>query len=208
MTRKELKQQASTLFSYNYWPSVGAYVIVNLIIAGVSTVSASFIGPVASFFLYPLSMGMILFFLKLSDGEKPTISSIFSDAFDGKYYLRRVGGYAWMSLFTFLWSLLFIVPGIVKGFSYALTPYILAKYPEISAKEALKVSMKLMDGKKAELFVLRLSFIGWFLLSAITFGLLGIFYVFPYYTITETLWCKKLFDEATEKGDFSYTPLV
>lgn len=206
MTRKELKNQASTLFSQNYWLSVGAYVIVSVIIAACGALS--FVGAVAQFFLYPLTMGMVLFFLKMSDGEGPTIGGIFSDAFDGKYFLRRVGGYAWMTLFQFLWSLLFIIPGIVKGYSYALTPYILAKYPEISAKEALKVSMKLMDGKKSELFVLQLSFIGWFLLSGVTFGILGIFYVFPYYTITETLWFKNLIAEATEKGDFSYTPLV
>ena len=112
-----------------------------------------------------------------------------------------------MMLFTFLWSLLFVIPGIVKAYSYALTPYILAKYPEVQAKEALKVSMKIMDGKKAELFVLHLSFIGWAMLAGITFGLLGIFFVIPYMAITDTLWYKRTMESAIETGLFSYTPV-
>ena len=118
-----------------------------------------------------------------------------------------VTGVSLMMLFTFLWSLLFVIPGIVKAYSYALTPYILAKYPEVQAKEALKVSMKIMDGKKAELFVLHLSFIGWAMLAGITFGLLGIFFVIPYMAITDTLWYKRTMESAIETGLFSYTPV-
>lgn len=205
MNRAELKSQAKGILSANYWPIIGATVLVMAILAAVASVPG--IGSIASYFIIPVSLGLTLYTVGLIDGGKPSITDIFTNAFDGRYYLRRVGGYAWMTLFTFLWSLLFVIPGIVKAYSYALTPYILAKYPEVQAKEALKVSMKIMDGKKAELFVLHLSFIGWAMLAGITFGLLGIFFVIPYMAITDTLWFKRTMESAIETGLFSYTPV-
>lgn len=205
MNRAELKSQAKGILSANYWPIIGATVLVMAILAAVASVPG--IGSIASYFIIPVSLGLTLYIVGLIDGGKPSITDIFTNAFDGRYYLRRVGGYAWMMLFTFLWSLLFVIPGIVKAYSYALTPYILAKYPEVQAKEALKVSMKIMDGKKAELFVLHLSFIGWAMLAGITFGLLGIFFVIPYMAITDTLWFKRTMESAIETGLFSYTPV-
>lgn len=205
MNRAELKSQAKGILSANYWPIIGATVLVMAILVAVASVPG--IGSIASYFIIPVSLGLTLYTVGLIDGGKPSITDIFTNAFDGRYYLRRVGGYAWMTLFTFLWSLLFVIPGIVKAYSYALTPYILAKYPEIQAKEALKVSMKIMDGKKAELFVLHLSFIGWAMLAGITFGLLGIFFVIPYMAITDTLWFKRTMESAIETGLFSYTPV-
>lgn len=205
MNRAELKSQAKGILSANYWPIIGATVLVMAILAAVASVPG--IGSIASYFIIPVSLGLTLYIVGLIDGGKPSITDIFTNAFDGRYYLRRVGGYAWMMLFTFLWSLLFAIPGIVKAYSYALTPYILAKYPEVQAKEALKVSMKIMDGKKAELFVLQLSFIGWAMLAGITFGLLGIFFVIPYMAITDTLWFKRTMESAIETGLFSYTPV-
>ena len=205
MNRAELKSQAKGILSANYWPIIGATVLVMAILAAVASVPG--IGSIASYFIIPVNLGLTLYIVGLIDGGKPSITDIFTNAFDGRYYLRRVGGYAWMMLFTFLWSLLFVIPGIVKAYSYALTPYILAKYPEVQAKEALKVSMKIMDGKKAELFVLQLSFIGWAMLAGITFGLLGIFFVIPYMAITDTLWYKRTMESAIETGLFSYTPV-
>lgn len=205
MNRAELKSQAKGILSANYWPIIGATVLVMAILLAVASVPG--IGSIASYFIIPVNLGLTLYIVGLIDGGKPSITDIFTNAFDGRYYLRRVGGYAWMMLFTFLWSLLFAIPGIVKAYSYALTPYILAKYPEVQAKEALKVSMKIMDGKKAELFVLQLSFIGWAMLAGITFGLLGIFFVIPYMAITDTLWYKRTMESAIETGLFSYTPV-
>lgn len=206
MTRKDIKANALSVFTYNYWPCVGAYVLVALITSAVGALSVP--GVVASFFLIPVTLGLTVYYCDMIDGAKPTIGKIFNTAFDGKFYLRRVGGYAWMTLFTLLWSMLFVIPGIVKAYSYALTPYILARYPDVQAKDALKHSMNIMEGKKAELFVFQLSFLGWFILSAITFGLLGIFYVYPYYGLAETIWFKNTMDEAIQNGKFSYTSLV
>lgn len=207
MTRAEIKTQAKQVLANNYWPCIGAFVLVSIILSAVSGMTG-FIGGIGVFFVLPAELGLIIYFTCLSDGMQTGIGDIFTKGFDGRYYLRRVGGYAWMTLFTFLWSLLFVIPGIVKGYSYALTPYILAKYPEIPAKEALKLSMKIMNGRKSELFVLDLSFIGWFLLSGITFGLVGIFFVFPYYYITRTLWFKNAMKEVTDSGEFTYSPVI
>lgn len=205
MNRAELKSRAKNILSANYWPLIGAILLVTAIFGAAGCIPV--IGTAAVYFLLPVALGLTLYIVNIDDGGKPSVTDIFTNAFNGKYYLRRVGGYAWMVLFTFLWSLLFVIPGIVKAYSYALTPYILAKYPEVQAKEALKHSMKIMDGKKAELFVLQLSFIGWALLSGITFGILGIFFVVPYMSITETLWYKRTMENAIETGLFSYTPV-
>ena len=70
-----------------------------------------------------------------------------------------------------LWSLLFIIPGIVKGYAYSMTPFIMAENPDMSANDAITASRQLMDGHKGELFMLDLTFIGWDLLAALTFNL-------------------------------------
>ena len=83
-------------------------------------------------------------------------------------------------LFIALWTLLLIVPGIIKGYAYRMVPYILAENPDMNYKEALDLSSKMMYGNKWKSFVLDLSFIGWIILSILTFGILLLFYVNPY----------------------------
>ena len=83
-------------------------------------------------------------------------------------------------LFTTLWSLLLVVPGIVKHYEYLMVPYIIAENPAMDYKEAFQISKQMMDGEKMEAFIMDLSFLGWYLLSAVTCGLLAIFYVNPY----------------------------
>jgi len=75
------------------------------------------------------------------------------------------------SLYITLWTLLFIIPGIVKGYAYAMTPFIMAENPDMTANEAITASRALMDGHKGELFMLDLSFIGWDILAALTLNL-------------------------------------
>lgn len=89
-----------------------------------------------------------------------------------------------MDLYVFLWSLLFVIPGIVKSYSYRMVPYILAENPDLTTDEALALSKQMMDGQKWRAFVLDLSFIGWILLSILTLGILVIFYVNPYIEAT------------------------
>lgn len=115
-----------------------------------------------------LDLGYAQFLLKQHDGQGPQLDDLFSQ-FD-----RFGTGFAQQSLrtlYTVLWSLLLIVPGIIAALSYAMTPYILAEHPDLTASEAIARSKQLMDGHKVDLFVLYLTFIGWDLLAALTLNL-------------------------------------
>lgn len=83
-------------------------------------------------------------------------------------------------LYLFLWTLLFIIPGVVKSYEYKMIPYLLAEYPDMSTKEVFAKSREMMRGQKMDTFILDLSFIPWSILSAITAGIVGLFYVSPY----------------------------
>jgi uncharacterized membrane protein len=89
------------------------------------------------------------------------------------------------NLFLALWTMLFIIPGIVKAYAYRMVPYILKEHPELSGTQAITLSRQMMKGHKGDAFVLDLSFIGWILLSALTFGILHLFYVGPYIQATD-----------------------
>lgn len=80
-------------------------------------------------------------------------------------------------VYTFLWGLLFVIPGYVKNYSYSMTMYIMQDHPELSGNEAITKSREMMNGHKFDLFVLDLTFLGWYILGAMTFGILLIFYV-------------------------------
>ena len=173
--RAEIKRQAKDNFIKNYWPCVGAALLVTLVLTALNSIS----GGLAGLILGPsFIIGYNMFSLAVYRGAPKKLESIFSDAFDN--FGHKLGGYLWMQLFTFLWSLLFIIPGIIKSLSYAMTPYLLDDCKDLPAKQALKVSMRMMNGHKWELFVFHLSFLGWQLLSILTIGILSIFLVSPY----------------------------
>ena len=123
-----------------------------------------------------VELGYAKFLLKQYDKKELQFSDLFSQ-------FERFGtGFAQKflrTLFTVLWSLLFIIPGIVKGLSYAMTPFILEEHPEMTASEAIKASMRLMNGHKMDLFILGLTFIGWQILACLTMGI-GFLFLNPY----------------------------
>ncbi|MDE7287442.1 MAG: DUF975 family protein, partial [Lachnospiraceae bacterium] len=88
------------------------------------------------------------------------------------------------NLFTFLWSMLFVIPGIIKAYEYRMIPFILAENPNIKMEDAFALSQKMMDNEKWNTFVLDLSFIGWMILGALSCGIFYIFYVKPYHQLT------------------------
>ena len=114
--------------------------------------------------------------------KKPEVSDL-KFGFEGDNKKRGVFGYIRYMIFTSLWSLLFVVPGIIKQFAYSQMFYLMADDKKLTAAEAQKKSIAMMDGHKGEYFVLQLSFIPWVLLTSITFGLAGI-YVLPYMSAT------------------------
>ncbi len=103
----------------------------------------------------------------------------FSFAFDEENYAGIVKTMLLTNVFIFLWSLLLIIPGIIKSYSYRMVPYILADNPNIGARKAIALSNEMTMGHKFDMFVLDLSFIGWYLLGALALGL-GVLFVVPY----------------------------
>lgn len=126
----------------------------------------------------PLEAGVYNAFRRLYlHNDRRIVGNVFRIAFSG---WRRNGGAIFLRrLYVFLWSLCFIVPGIIKALSYAMTPYILDDYPDIEQGEALKVSEEMMKGHKARLLRLHLSFLGWWILGLMSFGI-GLLWVIPY----------------------------
>ena len=135
-----------------------------------------------------LQLGYARFLLNLHDGKEVSLQDLFSE-------FHRFGqGFAQhflRSLYVLLWSLLLIIPGIIKSLSYAMTPYIMADHPQLTASEAIRVSMDMMEGHKAALFWLRLSFIGWDILAALSLNL-GHLFLNPYKNAAETAFYRSL----------------
>lgn len=135
------------------------------------------------FLLNPLEVGCANFF-KANAYEQTELNKL-TIAFKKNCYWKMVGTIFLRNLFTTLWSFVFIIPGIIKAYEYRMIPYILSDCPEISRKDAFHFSKEMMRGNKWKAFVLDMSFIGWILLTIITCGLAGVFYVNPYRAATE-----------------------
>jgi uncharacterized membrane protein len=161
----------------NIWMLFACFLLVSVII---SASGITFVGP----FLVtgPLYAGIQMMFLGLTRGERPQIERLFAGF---QNFVKFLVLYLVVGLFTFLWSLLFFVPGIIKAISYSFAPYILIENPDMDPMDAIKRSQAMTYGHKMELFVLGLSFIPWLLLVSVTFGLAAI-YVEPYVMATYT----------------------
>ena len=152
-------------------------------------------------------VGSRRYFMESRLGESP-FGTLFS-AFGGPHYLNVVFVQFMKSLFIFLWSLLFIIPGIVKAYQYRMVDYLLAENPSMDYHRALELSRQTTAGEKWDMFVLDLSFIGWFWLGALALGI-GVLFVAPYYEATwaefyaamrAKTFASNMADE-TELGDF------
>ena len=193
MTRAELKEQAKAQLKGNVWKLFGitvVYMLISMVISWVASLVGgdgaltgiiSLLGSI--FVIYPAAMGLTKVYLNVTYGDEPSAATLM-DGFKINY-INNVLLYVLISVFTTLWTLLFIIPGIIAAYSYTMAPYILLEHPELSAKEAIGYSKQMMKGHKFELFVLQLSFILWALLGVVTFGIAYI-YVGPYITLTTT----------------------
>ena len=124
-----------------------------------------------------VSVGYSQFNIDIIDGKKPRLEVLF-ESFNrwGAAIIARL----LINIFTALWSLLFIIPGIIAAYSYAMTPFVMAEKPGMSASDAITESKTLMRGNKWKLFCLEFSFIGWYILSAFTLGI-ALIWVVPYH---------------------------
>lgn len=214
LSSSTLKNRAKQSLSGNYWVAFAACLIISLIPsviggAGVGkSVSAiqptveqilsgntdallnidlnfsspmSFSSLAVFLLMAPLEIGLAKFFLDVADRRGGDLGTLFGE-------FRHYGNTLLLSvltgLFTTLWSLLFIIPGIIAALGYAMAPYIIAEHPEIKASEAIKISKDMMRGNKGKLFLLDLSFIGWGILCVFTFGI-GFLFLEPYMKATK-----------------------
>lgn len=131
------------------------------------------------FVSFPTQVGVYGWFRRSVNDKNPTAGSVFN-TFKGGYYLKTVGFAFLVNLYISLWSLLCLIPGIIKWYEYYMANFIKSENPELSTKRCLEMSKLMTDGHKADLFYLDLSFIGWAILGAFTCGILDIVYVTPY----------------------------
>lgn len=196
-TNSAIRQEALALMKGNWGSAVLVTVALYLIIiicAAVSTTIGTMIGgdtignsigQILSLLTtilvsYPISFASMMLFLHFVRGEQKLYIGGLFKVFSKPYYGKSIGVYLLMYIFTLLWSLLLIVPGIIKSLAYSLAPFILADNPELSANQAINESMKMMKGHKMDLFLIMLGYMGFALLSILALGI-PLLWVVPYY---------------------------
>ena len=218
--RITFKATGKANFKANYWPFVAVSVLYALLFGNLLTLNfnnssrelsdlISLLAPFAitgfalSFAISllvanPYEVGASRFYLENTTFHTAPFSRVsvgFSANFGNVVLTQFLRG-----LYTFLWSLLFIIPGIVRAYGYFAVPYILAENPHIHHKRALELSRAMTMGFKGELFVTDLSFLGWQILNGLTLGILGVFYVNPYIYATKAEIYRFLRAKAMEQG--------
>ncbi|MGN1168003.1 MAG: DUF975 family protein [Lachnospiraceae bacterium] len=175
-----IQQSDGTVSSGSSFWGIHSGIVMALAAVGVTL---SILGVLFSIFVgNVLRIGANRFFIQ-NRSDLPAVGTVL-DGFRSGHYGNLVVTMFLKDLFTMLWSMLLIVPGIIKGLEYLMIPYILAENPGMDRREAFAISKRMMDGEKWDAFVLQLSFIGWYFVSGITCGLAGIFYVTPYVEAT------------------------
>jgi uncharacterized membrane protein len=199
VSNNELKNRALEKLRDNWTVAVVATLVYMLLVAamlGVGSFAYGFGAVLVCFLVIPLmEAGWMQAFLSLfreeKEGKTELINLIFRPFSE---YGRYLGTLLLAYLYTFLWSLLFFVPGVIKSLSYAMTPYILKDHPELKNNGAIELSMDMMEGRKMKLFLLQLGFIGWAILAIIPLGL-GVLWLAPY---TQTSYAA-FYEEAKEE---------
>ena len=198
LTSKEYRQLAADTLQ-GKWGEVAIFTLAYIAIVGAASFSPKYIvlpvsdllGNIITLALLPMQWGYYVYFLAKTRQQKADIDYLFIGYKD---FGRIFGTLFLQSIYTCLWTLLLIIPGIIKAFSYAMTPYVLRDEPELSYDAAITRSSQLMRGHKAELFFLYLSFIGWALLCLLTLGI-GFLLLMPYVRTAEAHFYENLLKE-------------
>ncbi|MFO7815183.1 MAG: DUF975 family protein [Halanaerobiales bacterium] len=222
--RSQLKREAKSILKGNYWSAFLVSLIV-LITGGShnrsefgsgagSSGGGSFVnidaeiiffvgGLILVLILLRIFIGYILevggrkYFIELSQGESNL--GLLGYVFQEKSYFNVFITMLLRSVYILLWSLLLIIPGIIKYYAYRMVPYILADNPNLGHKRALQLSQQMTQGEKWDIFILDLSFLGWYILGAMVLGI-GVFFVQPYYDSTNAELYLKLRQNAIENN--------
>lgn len=189
----DLRYNAREALRGNWWPCVGltfVYMAISIILGIIP-----YVGGLASLILTgPIQLGMTIFYVSFIRSEEPDFNKFFEGFSD---FGRALAAFLLMSLFIFGWTLLLIVPGIIATYRYSQTFYIMMDDPEISAIDAIRKSSDMMSGAKFKLFMLHLSFIGWAILTAFTFGI-GQLFLLPYVNTSLAFFYEDISDAYTE----------
>ena len=186
INRAELKSQALGSLRGNWGTAILAWLIY-LLITGI--LGGTGVGSLFAGLVYVGYAAVTVSLIRTGSAKLESMVTCITERFAEKFVSTLL-----VSIFTFLWTLLFIIPGIIKAFAYSMTPYILNDRPELSATDAIKESCRMMYGHKMDLFILYLSFIGWDILCVLTFGILS-FYVSPYKANTVAAFYEKIKSE-------------
>ena len=189
-TNSELRQEAKAAMKGNWGMGICVFLVGSLLMSLVaipqvsygeeSTLGNLLYGVAMIFFGYPLLYGINYFaFLRLSRIGELKVENIFGP-FNSTYYLKTVCVALLTAIYTFLWTLLLIVPGVIKGLSYFLAPYILIDNPELNAEQAICRSMEMMKGHKMDLFLITLGYVGLGILSMFLL-FIPMLWLVPYY---------------------------
>lgn len=190
VSRGELKEKAKRSLHGRYGETTKLLLMYFLINIGVgfifaflsfNEVSSSVLSEIVTLVIAGLlNFGYYSFFLKISRDEEVTYNELFKRT---DLFLPCIAIMVLTGIFTFLWSLLFIIPGIIAAISYSMVYFVALDNPELKAMDVIKKSKEIMNGHKMDYFILELSFIGWSILSVFTFGILMIWLV-PYMQVT------------------------
>ena len=179
MENKDIMTKARASLNGRWGMAIGAALLYGLLIAGIQIIPL--LGAIVSLLIGgAMTLGYNTFTLAFARGEDVKISTVF-DGFN--HFGTALAAYLLMALFTILWMLLLIIPGIIAMYSYSMTFYILAEDKSLSALEAIGKSKQIMAGNKWKLLCLSFRFFGWILLSIITLGI-GFIWVAPYMSIS------------------------
>lgn len=159
--------------------------------------SSTVMSTVYSIILQIMAVAALNVYLKMTRTPEKVSFSNFIEGFNN--WGRAVLGAIWQMLWVFLWSMLFFIPGIIKQISYSQMFFLIAEYDGISVNKAMRISMEITRGHKWELFVMELSFIGWYFLNSLTFGILSLF-IMPYRTLSFANAYHDMLKEAVESG--------
>lgn len=177
----ELRARSRRSLSNNWGLAIGGlliYILVTVVLGLLSMLPR--VGFLISLFTAgAITLGLIMFYVGIARGKNPSVSAILAGF---NHLIKTFLLYLLITVFTLLWTLLLIVPGIIATYRYSQAYYIFQDNPEMSPLEAIRQSKQLMVGHKWRLFVLQLTFIGWYLLSVLTLGI-GLLWLTPYYQV-------------------------
>ena len=213
LNRPAIKAEAKSFIGQNarWWKMTLATIAIYLISGGFSiyvniatvinrddpSTTVGYSSSIITLLLIPFTIAASGYYLNHIRGFNPEWKSLYKEGIDnyGSYLVTGV----LVNVFTFLWSLLFVVPGIIKSLAYSQANYVIHDNPRLKGKEAIEISKRMTNGFKGDLFSMYLSFIGWYILVGLTGGILSI-YVTPYVETTAAMYYENLKRYSIENG--------